>query len=198
MKTGWIVLIVVLGAIGLAIMGVIGSYNGLVKFQENANNKWADVQGAYQRRADLIPNLVNVVKGYADHEQKTLIGVIEQRANATKTTLNVDPSKLDANTMAKFQKAQSEMSSTLSRLLVSVEQYPNLKANENFLQLQAQLEGTENRINVERRNFNEAANQYNNARRKFPVVLFASMLGFDKLPYFEADESAQKAPEVKF
>lgn len=156
------------------------------------------MQGAYQRRADLIPNLVSTVKGYADFEQETLIKVIEQRAAATKPTINVDPTKLDANTLAQFQKTQDELGSALGRLMVVVEKYPDLKANQNFLQLQAQLEGTENRINVERRNFNEAVQLFNSQLRKFPTIIIASIFGFDKKPYFEAQAGAQEAPKVEF
>lgn len=190
---GIIVVVVAILAISLP-----GMYNGLVKAEENVNKKWADVQGAYQRRADLIPNLVNTVKGYANHEQQTLIQVIEARAKATQTNLNIDPKNLDENTLAQYQKNQSELSGALSRLLVTVEQYPDLKANQNFLQLQAQLEGTENRINVERRNFNEAAQAYNTKLRRFPTNMFAGMFGFKAKPYFQAEAGAETAPKVQF
>lgn len=198
MKKSWIII----G--GLVLLGIIlyssikGTYNGLVTKEEAVNKSWADVQGAYQRRADLIPNLVNTVKGYANHEQQTLIKVIEERAKATQTTLNVDPTKLDDASLAKYQKAQDEIGSSLSRLLVTVEQYPDLKANQNFLQLQAQLEGTENRINVERRNFNDAVNTYNSKLRSFPTNIFAGMFGFAKKPYFQAQAGAEDAPKVEF
>lgn len=198
MKKSWII---IGGIILLAIIlfsSIKGTYNGLVSSEENVNKKWADVQGAYQRRADLIPNLVNTVKGYANHEQQTLIKVIEQRAKATQPQLNIDPAKLDEASLAKFQKAQDEMGSALSRLLVTVEQYPDLKANQNFLQLQAQLEGTENRINVERRNFNEAVQAYNSKLRSFPTNIFASIFGFSKKPYFQAAAGAEDAPKVEF
>ncbi len=198
MKKSWIIIgaVVFLGII--LLLSIPSTYNGLVKSEENVNKKWADVQGAYQRRADLIPNLVSTVKGYANHEQQTLIGVIEARAKATQTQLNIDPAKLDDATLAKYQKAQDEMGSALSRLLVTVEQYPDLKANQNFLQLQAQLEGTENRINVERRNFNEAVQTYNSKLRSFPTNIMAGMFGFVKKPYFEAKAGAEDAPKVEF
>ncbi len=198
MKKSWIIIGVVI-LLGVILLGSIPrSYNNLVSSEENVNKKWADVQGAYQRRADLIPNLVSTVKGYADFEQETLIKVIEQRAAATKPTINVDPTKLDANTLAQFQKTQDELGSALGRLMVVVEKYPDLKANQNFLQLQAQLEGTENRINVERRNFNEAVQLFNSQLRKFPTIIIASIFGFDKKPYFEAQAGAQEAPKVEF
>jgi len=198
MKKSWIIIggLILLGVI--LLVSIPGSYNKLVTSEENVNKKWADVQGAYQRRADLIPNLVSTVKGYADFEQETLIKVIEQRAAATKPTINVDPTKLDANTLAQFQKTQDELGSALGRLMVVVEKYPDLKANQNFLQLQAQLEGTENRINVERRNFNEAVQLFNSQLRKFPTIIIASIFGFDKKPYFEAQAGAQEAPKVEF
>jgi len=201
MKKLWIVLIVV-GAIVLffAIIGMAlaGSYNGLVNSQETVNNRWADVQGAYQRRMDLIPNLVSTVKGYAKFEQETLIKVIEQRANATRPSFNMDASKLDQKSLAQFQKSQDELGSSLSRLMVVVEKYPDLKANQNFLELQSQLEGTENRINVERRNFNEAVKLYNTRLRRFPTNIIAGMFGFSAKPYFEAQAGAETAPKVTF
>jgi LemA protein len=198
MKKSWIII----G--GLILLGIIlyssikGTYNGLVSMEEKVNKSWADVQGAYQRRADLIPNLVSTVKGYANHEQQTLIKVIEERAKATQTTMNIDPTKLDEASLAKFQKAQDEMGSSLSRLLVTVEQYPDLKANQNFLQLQAQLEGTENRINVARRNYNDEVKTYNSKLRSFPTNIFAGMFGFSKKPYFQAQAGAEDAPKVQF
>lgn len=198
MKKSWIIIggLILLGII--LLVSIPGTYNKLVSSEENVNKKWADVQGAYQRRADLIPNLVSTVKGYADFEQETLIKVIEQRAAATKPTINVDAAKLDANTLAQFQKTQDELGSALSRLLVTVEKYPDLKANQNFLQLQAQLEGTENRINVERRNFNEAVQLYNSQLRRFPTNIMAGIFGFEKKPYFEAQAGAEAAPKVEF
>lgn len=171
-------------------------YNSMVEKEEAVNTAWSNVENQYQRRADLIPNLVNTVKGYASHEQETLESVVNARSKATQITLNADeltPEKLKA-----YQAAQGEVGSTLSRLLAVTENYPELKANENFQELQAQLEGTENRISVERRNFNQVTQDYNTYIRKFPNNLFAGMFGFDKKPYFEAEAGSQKAPEVRF
>lgn len=171
-------------------------YNNMVEKEEAVNTAWSNVENQYQRRADLIPNLVNTVKGYASHEQETLESVVNARSKATQITLNADeltPEKLKA-----YQAAQGEVGSALSRLLAVTENYPELKANENFQELQAQLEGTENRISVERRNFNQVTQDYNTYIRKFPNNLFAGMFGFDKKPYFEAEAGSQKAPEVKF
>ena len=198
MKKSWIIIGGIILLVIILFSSIKGTYNGLVSGEENVNKKWADVQGAYQRRADLIPNLVSTVKGYAKFEQETLIKVIEQRAAATKPTINLDATKLDANTLAQFQKSQDELGSALSRLLVTVEKYPDLKANQNFLQLQAQLEGTENRINVERRNFNEAVQTFNAKLRSFPTNIFAGIFGFSKKPYFEAQAGADTAPKVEF
>jgi LemA protein len=198
MKKSWIIIGSIILLVIIMFSSIKGTYNGLVSSEENVNKKWADVQGAYQRRADLIPNLVSTVKGYAKFEQETLIKVIEQRAAATKPTINLDATKLDANTLAQFQKTQDELGSALSRLLVTVEKYPDLKANQNFLQLQAQLEGTENRINVERRNFNEAVQSFNSQLRRFPTNILAGMFGFSKKPYFEAQAGADTAPKVDF
>jgi LemA protein len=156
--------------------------------------QWSQVENVYQRRADLIPNLVNTVKGYADFEKETLTQVIEARAKAT--SVNINPQNLDAQSLKNFQDAQSGLTSALSRLMVVVEKYPELKANQNFLDLQAQLEGTENRITVERQKFNEAAQAYNVNIRKFPRNIFAGMFGFEKKAYFEAEQGAEKAPEV--
>lgn len=171
-------------------------YNSMVEKEEAVNTAWSNVENQYQRRADLIPNLVNTVKGYASHEQETLESVVNARSKATQITLNADeltPEKLKA-----YQAAQGEVGSALSRLLAVTENYPELKANKNFQELQAQLEGTENRISVERRNFNQVTQDYNTYIRKFPNNLFAGMFGFDKKPYFEAEAGSQKAPEVKF
>ena len=193
MKKSTIIIIVV--AVVAIIWGVT-SYNGLVKMDEGVGTAWSNVENQYQRRADLIPNLVNTVKGYAAHEKETLDAVVAARTRATQMTVNADdltPEKLQA-----YQKAQGEVGSALGRLLAITENYPDLKANQNFLELQAQLEGTENRISVERRNFNEAAKNYNTAIRTFPRNLLAGMFGFEKRPYFEAEEGASKAPEVKF
>ncbi|MBO7280813.1 MAG: LemA family protein [Bacteroidaceae bacterium] len=193
MKKSTIIIIVV--AVVAIIWGVT-SYNGLVKMDEGVGTAWSNVENQYQRRADLIPNLVNTVKGYAAHEKETLDAVVAARTRATQMTVNADdltPEKLQA-----YQKAQGEVGSALGRLLAITENYPDLKANQNFLELQAQLEGTENRISVERRNFNEAAKNYNTAIRTFPRNLLAGMFGFEKRPYFEAEDGASKAPEVKF
>ena len=198
MKKSWIIIGVIVLFVIIVFSSLKGTYNGLVTKEENVNKKWADVQGAYQRRTDLIPNLVSTVKGYAKFEQETLIKVIEQRANATKPTINLDATKLDANTLAQFQKTQDELGSSLSRLMVVVEKYPDLKANQNFLQLQAQLEGTENRINVERRNFNESVQIFNSSLRSFPTNILAGIFGFSQKPYFAAQAGAENAPKVEF
>lgn len=171
-------------------------YNSMVSLDEGVKSQWAQVQNAYQRRADLIPNLVETVKGYANFEKETLTQVIEARSKAT--AINVDPSKLNENSLKQFQQAQDGLGSALSRLMVVVEKYPDLKANQNFLELQAQLEGTENRITVERQKFNEATKSYNAYIRKFPQLMFAKMFGFEAKPYFEATAEAQSAPKVSF
>ena len=171
-------------------------YNTMVQKDENVEAQWANVQNAYQRRADLIPNLVNTVKGAANFEQETLTRVIEARAKAT--SVNISPDNLTPENIERFQQAQGELSSALSRLLVSVERYPELKANQNFLELQAQLEGTENRISVERRKFNESVQDYNSYIRSFPRNFIAGMFDFEKKGYFEAEASAQQAPTVEF
>ena len=171
-------------------------YNTMVELNEGVDAQWAQVENVYQRRADLIPNLVNTVKGYAAHEQETLEGVIEARSKATGINLNTD--NMDEASMQQFQQAQEGLSSALSRLMVVVERYPDLKANQNFLDLQAQLEGTENRIAVERMRFNEDTRKYNTYISKFPQRIIASIFNFERKPYFEADQGAQKAPEVSF
>ncbi len=171
-------------------------YNSMVSLQEAVDAQWAQVENVYQRRADLIPNLVNTVKGYANFEQETLTAVIEARAKAT--SVNINPGDLNETNFQKFQTAQDGLSSALSRLMVVVEKYPDLKANQNFLQLQAQLEGTENRISTERRKYNETVQQYNTYIRRFPKNLIAGIFNFDPKPYFKSDDGAQKAPEVKF
>ncbi|HXH18475.1 MAG TPA: LemA family protein [Chitinophagales bacterium] len=171
-------------------------YNNMVSKEEAVTAQWANVESAYQRRADLIPNLVNTVKGVASFEQTTLTAVVEARAKAT--SVQVDAKNLSPEQIKQFQEAQGQLSSALSRLLVTVEQYPELKATQNFLEFQAQLEGTENRINVERRKFNEAAQDYNAYIRKFPMVMYSGLLGFRKKGYFEAEAGTEKAPEVKF
>ena len=173
-----------------------GMYNSFVTLDEGVNNSWAQVENVYQRRADLIPNLVSTVKGYASHEQETLEGVIEARAKATST--NIDAGNLNAASLQQFQAAQNGLSSALSRLMVVVERYPELKANQNFLDLQTQLEGTENRITVERKRFNDTVKSYNQKIRIFPNNIFAGMFGFEKRAYFEAPKEAQDAPKVDF
>ncbi|GAB1395775.1 LemA family protein [Saprospiraceae bacterium] len=175
---------------------VRGSYNGMVTTREEVNTAWSKVEGAYQRRADLIPNLVNTVKGVANFEQKTLTDVINARASATQVKL--DPNNMDEATMKKFQDSQSSLGGALGRLLVVAENYPQLKATESFRDLQVQLEGTENRINTERNNFNDVAKLYNTNIQKFPANIFASMFGFKTRPYFQAAEGSDKAPTVNF
>lgn len=172
------------------------SYNSMVEKQEAVSSQWGQVQNAYQRRADLIPNLVNTVKGYAGHEQQTLTAVIDARAKATQVTVNVDD--LSEENIQKYQKAQGELSSALGRLLVVQEQYPDLKANQNFIGLQDELAGTENRIAVERNKFNTAVEGYNSYIRKFPQTIWAGWFGFSKKGYFEAEASSQTAPVVQF
>lgn len=174
----------------------ISTYNSMVDQEEAVSQAWSNVENQYQRRSDLIPNLVNTVKGYATHEKSTLEEVIAARSKATQIT--VDPANLTPEALAKYQKAQGEVGSALSRLLALTENYPDLKANQNFLELQAQLEGTENRISVERNRFNEAAKSYNTYIRKFPRSIIASLFGFSKRPYFEAEEGAEQAPHVEF
>lgn len=193
MKKSTIILIVI--AVVAVIWGV-SAYNGLVTMDENVNTEWANVETQYQRRADLIPNLVNTVKGYAAHESETLESVIAARSKATQIT--VDPSNLTPEKLAEYQEAQGAVTSALGKLLAISENYPDLKANQNFLELQAQLEGTENRINEARRKFNNVAKEYNTAIRRFPKSILAGMFGFDKRAYFEAAEGAQNAPVVEF
>ena len=183
-------ILIVLGAM------LVKPYNNMVQKDEGCSRAWADVENAYQRRMDLIPNLVKTVQGAADYEKGTLTEVIEARAKAT--SVQVDPSNLTEESIAKFQAAQDQLSSALSRLMVVVERYPELKANQNFLELQAQLEGTENRIAVERGKFNETVNEYNSYIRKFPNNIIAGLFNFDKKGYFKATEGADKAPDVEF
>lgn len=187
---------IIIGVLVVLVLWTFSSYNGLVNKDEAVSSQWANVESQYQRRMDLIPNLVNTVKGYADFEQETLTKVIEARSNAT--AVKIDPSNITPEALAKFQQAQDGVSSTLGRLLVVMERYPDLKANQNFLDLQAQLEGTENRIAVERQRFNETAQTYNTATRRFPGVLIASIFGFERRGYFESVEGAEKAPTVDF
>ncbi|MDZ7715758.1 MAG: LemA family protein [Balneolaceae bacterium] len=188
--------------IGLAVILVLGFYavsvnNSLVQKQETVNNAWAQVENQYQRRSDLIPNLVNTVKGATNFEQETLTSVIEARSKATSIQVSADDLN-DPQKVAQFQQAQQQLSGALSRLLVTVERYPELKANQNFRDLQTQLEGTENRISTERKRFNDAVRSYNTSIQKFPTNLFAGMLGFDQKAYFQADEGTDEAPEVNF
>ena len=196
LSKGWIVLIVAVGLILLLIVWATGINNNLVTKEEGVNTAWANVENVYQRRLDLIPNLVNTVKGVAKFEQQTLTAVIEARAKATSVQIN--PKNLDEGSLQKFQEAQNGVSSALGRLMVVVEKYPELKATQNFSELQAQLEGTENRISVERMKFNEAAQEYNTYLRRFPNSMFAGMFGFQKKAYFQAQAGAAKAPEVQF
>ena len=189
-------LVITLAIVAVVLIWGVSGYNGLVSMDEGVQNKWADVETQYQRRADLIPNLVNTVKGYAAHEKETLEGVVKARSEAT--SVKIDAENMTAEQMAQYQKAHNGVSSALSKLLLVVEKYPDLKANQNFLELQSQLEGTENRITVARRDFNGAAKEYNTAIRKFPKNILAGMFGFEKKAYFEAQEGAEKAPEVQF
>lgn len=189
----WIVVLIVLAVLG---MWMGSTYNKLVKAEEKVNSAWAQVENVYQRRADLIPNLVNTVKGAADFEQSTLTSVIEARAAATQ--VKISPENLTAESLAQFEQAQGQVGSALGRLMVTVERYPDLKATQNFQDLQSQLEGTENRISVERKNFNEVVRVYNTRLRRFPTNLMAGMFGFEKKPYFAAQPGAETAPEVNF
>lgn len=189
-------LVITIGIIAIAVMWCVSGYNRLVSMDEGVQNKWADVETQYQRRADLIPNLVNTVKGYAAHEKETLESVVKARSEAT--SVKIDPSNMTAEQMAQYQNAQNGVTSALSKLLLVVEKYPDLKANQNFQELQSQLEGTENRIAVARRDYNAVAKEYNTAVRKFPKNILAGMFGFEKKEYFEAQEGSEAAPEVKF
>ena len=188
--------IIIIALIAIVASWGVSAYNGLVKMDESVSTAWSNVENQYQRRADLIPNLVNTVKGYAAHEKETFQAVTEARSKATQMSINAD--ELTPEKMLEYQKAQGEVGAALSRLLAITEAYPDLKANENFKELQAQLEGTENRISVERNKFNEVARSYNTAIRTFPKTIIAGMCGFDKRPYFEAEEGADKAPKVEF
>lgn len=184
------------GIIVVLLLIAVSSYNGLVGVEADTKTAWSKVESSYQRRNDLIGNLVKTVQGAADFEKGTLTAVIEARAKATSVT--IDPANISPEQLAQFQQAQSGLTSSLSRLLVSVEQYPNLKANQNFLELQSQLEGTENRINVERDRFNDAANIYDKKMKSFPSVIFAKLFGFNEIARFKAEAGAEKAPEVEF
>lgn len=191
-KVVWIIIAIV----AILFFWGQGAYNNMVTQDEGVKTAWSQVENQYQRRMDLIPNLVNTVKGYATHEKETLEGVVSARAEATKTT--VDPSNLTEESLQKFQSAQGQLGNALSRLMLVLERYPDLKANQNFLELQAQLEGTENRISVERMRFNEVAQAYNTYIRKFPNNLLSGMFGFQPKAYFAADAGAEKAPKVEF
>lgn len=195
-KTLWITLAIIAVLLIGGFSWGKGTYNTLVTEDESVKTAWSQVENQYQRRMDLIPNLVNTVKGYATHERETLEGVVSARAEATKTT--IDPSNLNEESIKKFQAAQGELSSALSRLMMVLERYPDLKANQNFMELQAQLEGTENRISVERKRFNEVAQSYNTKVRSFPTNVLAGMFGFPPKAYFSAEAGAEKAPKVEF
>lgn len=195
-KALWITLAIIVVLLFAGYSWVKSTYNTMVTQDEGVKTAWSQVENQYQRRIDLIPNLVNTVKGYATHEKETLEGVVSARAEATKTT--IDPSNLNEESMKKFQAAQGELSSALSRLMVVLERYPDLKANQNFSELQAQLEGTENRISVERKRFNETAQTYNTYIRSFPTNILAGMFGFQPKAYFSAESGAEKAPKVEF
>ncbi len=198
MKKGLIIaLIIIAVVVGLGFLVFSGVYNNLVTKEEGVNSAWAQVENVYQRRLDLVPNLVETVKGYAAHEKETLQNVVNARSKVTQ--MGISPAIInDPAQLAKFQEAQTALTSALSRLLVVVEKYPDLKASQNFLMLQTQLEGTENRITVERRRFNEAAQDFNAFRRRFPNVIVANLIGFKNKAYFQADQDAKTAPQVKF
>lgn len=196
MKKGTIALIVVVVLILLGGCSAGRAYNKMVTMEEGINKSWANVETQYQRRADLIPNLVNTVKGYATHEQETLDQVIEARSRATQVTLNAED--ITPDRLQQYQQAQGEVSQALGRLMMIAENYPDLKANQNFMELQAQLEGTENRISVARKDFNDVSMAYNSYIRKFPANIIAGIFGFDTKSYFEAAEGTDRTPEVNF
>ena len=189
-------LIITIVVIVLVALWGISSYNRLVGMDEKVSNQWANVETQYQRCSDLIPNLVNTVKGYAKHESQTLEAVMAARSQATQ--VKIDPSNCTPQQLAAYQKAQGDVTTALGKLLAITENYPDLKANQNFLELQSQLEGTENRINVARKDFNDSAKEYNTSLRRFPRNIIASMFGFEKRNYFEAEAGAEKAPKVEF
>ncbi|KAA6311038.1 hypothetical protein EZS27_037760 [termite gut metagenome] len=193
MKKG---ILIFLAVIVVLVIWYMTSYNGLVSAEESVSKQWANVESQYQRRADLIPNLVATVKGYASHESETLEGVVAARARATQIT--VDAESLTSERLQEYQAAQGELSAALGRLLMITENYPELKANQNFLELQAQLEGTENRIQVERSRYNEITSSFNTVIRRFPKNIIASISGFERKPYFEAEAESRKAPNVAF
>ena len=187
---------IILGIIAVVVIWAISGYNSLVSNEENVSNAWANVESAYQRRSDLIPNLVNTVKGYAEHEKTTLQEVVEARSKAT--SINIDAATATPEQMQEWMAAQQEVGSALGRLIAVSESYPALRANENFLALQTQLEGTENRIKTERDRYNKAVKEFNVKIRRFPTNILASMFGFERREMFEAEAGAEKAPEVKF
>ncbi len=190
------IIICVIAVIAAIVLWGVGKYNAMVTAEENVETAWAQVENQYQRRADLVPNLVNTVKGYAAHESATLEAVVAARSKAM--SISVDPTNMTSEQLAAFQQAQGELGQTLGRLIAISESYPDLKANQNFLELQKQLEGTENRIAVARNAFNEQARAFNQLIRKFPGNIIASMYGFEKKAYFEAEAGAEKAPQVQF
>ena len=196
MKKGVITLLIIAGIAMAIFFACKNGYNNMVLKQETVAAQWSNVENQYQRRLDLIPNLVNTVKGYASHESETLTAVIEARAQATRTNISID--ELNQQVISELNKSQGALSAALGKLMAIAESYPDLKANQNFRDLQVQLEGTENRIATERRKFNEAARAYNSYIRQFPRNLFASMFGFDKQAYFEAEQGAATAPKVEF
>lgn len=192
-----LIVVIIVAVVVIALFSwVKGMYNGMIDKEESVSSQWAQVENVYQRRADLIPNLVATVKGYAEHEQQVLTDVVAARSKATSVNLNAD--NMTEENLKAFQAAQDQLSGALSRLLVTVEKYPDLKANQNFMELQAQLEGTENRISVERQKFNDAVKNFNKTIRKFPANMFANMFGFEKKAYFEAVAGAEVAPKVEF
>lgn len=196
MKKKFIPIIIVLAIVVILIAWAVKAYNGLVVKDEACSNQWSKVESQYQRRMDLIPNLVNTVKGYASHEEATLLKVIEARNQASQ--VKIDAENMTQEQLNNFQQTQDNLSSAIRGLNIVVEQYPDLKANQNFLELQSQLEGTENRIAVERQRYSDVVNEYNTSVRRFPNSIFASMFGFDKKPYFEAQSGAENAPKVEF
>lgn len=191
--TIWIIVAVV---VVLFLISIVGKYNAFVTQEENVKTAWSQVENVYQRRADLIPNLVNTVKGYAEHEQETFLAVTEARAKVN--NINLEGVTDNPEALQNFQQAQGQLTGALSRLMVVMERYPELKANQNFLDLQSQLEGTENRIAIERRRYNEAARAFNTLIRKFPNNMYAGMFGFESKAYFEAEAGAEVAPKVEF
>lgn len=196
MKKKFVPIIIVAAVVVILVAWAVSAYNGLVVKDEACSKQWSKVESQYQRRMDLIPNLVNTVKGYASHEEATLLKVIEARNQASQ--VKIDAENMTQEQLNEFQKSQENLSSAIRGLNIVVEQYPDLKANQNFLELQSQLEGTENRIAVERQRYSDVVNEYNTSVRRFPNSIFASMFGFDKKPYFESQTGAENAPKVEF